>query len=255
MALAMKVKKTLKFILKVIGTIILIIGLLYGHGILMKPRIEIACGAVDLAVTAKLKADLMFLSLLFAKQEIAERITNDFAKYLEEFGMSQEKIKLIIDKDNKKKAKLEEGKQYITESDLNLEPHEERIVMAAISKAMQGSTVAMAEQFSVPDSAAFFQVKNIGRTDAIDVHVVIRLNGKFVSDRIDSQNPIISKIAEGNKYEVNLKALSPGAKLKGMIWYERLRNKTLFETNSISVAYKDGLKEAKFEENIFVINN
>lgn len=228
----------------------IIVGVWYSP-LFVKPKISISSGTIPVMLPARTQTDFMMLKMMFMKKELAKACADHLMAYLKEFGMPKEKLTQINKLFTKQLAS--EGELNIGKNSVELNSEEEKILVAAGAKAMTDCMTNLGEKFNFPDTIVFFQIMNTGRADAEDVHITIKMGGTYFESRIDSTNEYTSK-AEGRNFKVDLKSVSPGAKIQGIVWWDKQEEKSIFESNKISVVYKGGMKDSELKENSFFIN-
>lgn len=92
-----------KFIYTILGTIITTIALVFGQGIIMKPKISISSGAIDYKIPAKYQMELFMWKMMMKAEDFRKEMSIKMTTLLREYGFPEDKIKLITAKLEKKK--------------------------------------------------------------------------------------------------------------------------------------------------------
>src|SRR4030042_5401016 len=154
-----------------LGLIIAIVGLLWGQGLLIKPKVSISCGAINYNIPAQYQMEIFSWKMMMSPEELQKEIVEKLSASLREHGFSEERIKLFlstIEKKNKQEAS----------SKVDWKPYEQNIIKAAVSKMnAELLPVVMQKYMELPDGALFFEIDNNGWVSANNPHVVIRLAG------------------------------------------------------------------------------
>lgn len=241
-------------VLGLMATVVALISSPYVYQHIMRPDVKITAGAVASLVPVRLQAELMMIRMPLMTKSMSKHVREYIKTNLKELGMPRAKIDLLIQA-LEERAAGKDAEADATEGKIRLSPQEEKWLQTLLAKAAASvmDDPYLRKQFAFPSSVAFFELRNTGRTDATDMHMVMKLHGSFFSDKIiEAQNIIVSKKAEADEYQIDLKALSPGARVKGMVWYDKSdTEKPTGGGNSITVTYQNGLKEVTFGENAF----
>ena len=241
----MPIRKYRKTIGKIMVVLITIIALLYGQGLLLKPKIVISCGAIDLRIPPSLSMTYMMMQLLTFSKDVKEEIGAQLDKKLREYGLTNEKIDIVIDY----WPKINEGKASLT--DIDLEDHEKNILWMALLDSLQGSASSLASKSLIPDAVLFFEVANSGRISAKKAHIIVRLAGSPYDSKIDSDNKILFSECSTGQFVCDLESIAPKSSTKGILWFNKSGNRV---ENQIVITYEQGTTRQKFEVDKFYLS-
>lgn len=220
-----------------------IVVFLYGNGIFNKPKIEVACGAIDLGVPAKQMMDIMMIRFSLSTEETQKKLMVDLPKYLRDFGMPEEKITAI----------LKEIKSDAEKSTLELTSAEEKILRAAYTKATGNLMRSLGKEYTIPDAVLFFEIDNTGRAQASNPHVVVRVDGDIYNHTLDSDNKVLHKVETVGELSIDLQSLSPGSKTKGIVWLCVSGNNRVSRRNEVTVSHDSGTVRQEFSIDDFYL--
>lgn len=239
-----------KWIITIIGVLVIpTLVLLFGQGMLNKPKIIIQSGSVNLKIPEKIQANYFLFKMVFMAQDMVNGIFDNLDKNLRELGFPENKLLLIkqsINANLKNKVIVAPIKVENLTKNIDLKPNEERMLLAAIMN-MQTMGQAFNQSF-LPSRILIFRVTNKGRRDAEDVYIKINMNGGYIDSEIKSEDNVKSKKSiDNNNYEIILDKLSPAGSVSGYIWYDASFSNDI-DNNKIVVIYKNGKKEVEFGE-------
>jgi len=244
----------------IVPIILAIIVLFFGNAILLKPRIKVQCGAISLRTPAKYIMELAMIRLMLVTEDIGNKYIKDFVKELKNLGFPEEKIDYVVQKlkTRNKKNEMEINKKT---SEIDLEPHEEMMIKIALAKAASNVGIqGILKAYDIPTGVLFFDITNSGLADAKNTHIVVRLKGSYYNMIIDTDNQLINKKIMGNRIEIDLKALTPKSRTKGIIWYKPSGDLLTTEElkalsfNEITVTYENGTVRKEFKEEEFFLS-
>jgi hypothetical protein len=216
--------------------VVAIMALLWGSGVLSKPKLLLSSGAIYLRIPAKITLELSAVRLMTQAPTMEEEFSTVFTETLKGAGMSEERI------------------AEVQEADAVLDPDEERLVNAAAAKAMAGLQGVIADSMKIPSSILFFEIRNEGAVSAKDVHVVIKLKGRPLDLRLETDNKLLSQESRGSEYYLDFAAVAPRSLTKGIVWYSGVDpDGTAARQNAISISYEhDTIRQNVPEDTFFV---
>jgi hypothetical protein len=243
-----------KLALTLFGTVIAILGFLFGSGVYLRPRLTVTCTAVSLGIPPSQKMELMMFRMQMMAPEFQNDIASEMGKGLRSYGMREERIRAII----KDVLATENMSKTTTPSQrLATTRAEDLQVQAALSKAMGSLVTTMGEWFRIPDGVLFFQVRNSGNRSAHNVHVVVRMKTTPYDVRVDTDNRFTKKIDDTQNVVVDLDAVAPDSTTDGLVYYMSSgsvpKETPLISKDEISVSYEYGTIRKEFSEETFVV--
>lgn len=206
------------------AVVVALLAFLWGPGLLTQPELVLSTAAVDLKIPTKIKMEMFWLRMLLEKPEVATLIEHSMAESLVVSGMPDDRVEKIVSSQG-------EG--------IELAPHEENAVNAAIAKATTQMQNKLLESLAVPEAVLFLELRNTGRAAAKEVQVTVRLLGRPYDIQIDTDNRLTSKEAVGSEYRLNFDRIAPGSLTKCTIWYSRQAAEKS-EMNEVVVVYDRG---------------
>jgi len=235
--------KSIRVGLDILLVLVAVLGLCYGTGWFNKPKIGVSCGAIDLGVPAKQMIEITMIRFSLSTEDAQKKWRADLPKCLRDYGMSEDKIALILKDVEKGEAK----------STLKLTPTEEKIVRAAFGKASVHLMESMGKEFVIPNAVLFFEIDNTGRAAASKPHIVIRVNGSIYNHTVDSDNKILDKEQTGNELTFDLQSIAPGSKTKGIVWLCASDEKGSPQKNEVTVSHDSGTVRQDFHVDDFYL--
>lgn len=247
-------KSKWSFIITIITTVIAVISLLFGPGILTRPKILLSCGAIDYKIPVQYELELLTFRMLLSPDWLQKEIRDKLSASLREFGLPEDRIKLFLELLEKEK-----GRTPLPKTDWK--PYELNILKAVMSKLSSDLLPAFLQKYmKLPDGALFFEIDNEGWGSAKNVHVVIRLAGTaYEKPLIDSDNKLLNSVIEGSELSFDYEHIAPKSKTRGIIWYSHMKDIkdinaiNILQENEISVSFDRGTVRKKFMENDFFI--
>lgn len=231
-----------------VSAIIAIAALLFGQGILLRPQIAISCGAIDLRIPPRLMMQNMMMQLFMYSEDAKDTIADNMGKNLREYGMSPDKIDMVLNEWRK------EGEGTISFTGLPLESHEKTMLWSAFVEAQQGVAEHFGDKARMPDAVLFFEVANSGRTSAKNVHIVVRLAGAPYESKLDSDNKVVSTDVSTGQFLCDLESISPGSTTRGIVWFNKSGRQVSLEQNQIVVTYDQGTARRQFAVDKFYLS-
>jgi len=235
--------KNPRTLLALLPIIIMFAGLLYGNGVFNRPKIEVSCGAIDLRVPAKQAMEIMMIRFSLSAEDKQKEFNAAFPKCLRDYGLSEEKIALIM-----RDMDTADGKLTV-----KLRPAEERIFRAAMGKASVHLMESMAKELVIPDAVLFFEIDNTGRAVASKPHIVVRVNGRIYNHTVDSDNKVLNTEQTGNQLSIDLQSIAPKSKTKGIVWLYASDAKGSSERNEVTVSHDSGTARREFHVDDFYL--
>lgn len=256
-------KKIWNYFIKVspfLTLIFLLMGILYGYGVLNKPKLSVSCGAINLRTPPTLVIDMMLLKSLFISKDKFSKFLDDIAVQLKKMNFPKEKLDKVI----KNIETMKKQNEPIHTEKLNLEPYEENILKYAAVVASRGFMGDIMEEYKIPKGVLFFEIQNNGRADAKNARVNVKLNGVGYDVNIDTENKLLNKKMEYNNIILEFAGISPKSRTKLIVWYTEdttsLHDKPAISTRSldedeIAVTYEGGDTIRKhFAEDAFFLS-
>jgi hypothetical protein len=246
-----------KFFYPTVGLIIAAIGLLWGQGSLLRPKISISCGAINYDIPLQYRMEIMTWKMMQSPEELWKKFLEKISVLLREHGFSEDKIKLLV-------SMIEKGNKQASSSKADWKPYEQNIIKYVISRVNAELTPAFLQKFmELPDGALFFEIYNTGWVSANNPHIVIRLAGSvYKKPLVESENKLSSSVTEGSELSFDFDRIAPGSKTKGIIWYsnmkpvESLKDREINrEINEISVSFDRGTVRKQFQENSILMSS
>ncbi|OPY79672.1 MAG: hypothetical protein A4E64_00316 [Syntrophorhabdus sp. PtaU1.Bin058] len=239
-----------KVVYPTIGLLIAIVGLLWGQGFLLRPKVSISCGAIDYNIPAQYQIEILSWKMMMSPEELQKEIVEKLSSALRERGLSEGRIKLAISTLQKKDKK--EGS-----SKVEWKPYEQNIIKAAVSKMnAEFMPTVLQKYMELPDGALFFEIDNDGCISAGNPHIVIRLAGTvYKKPLVDSDNKITGSVTEGSVLSFDLDRIAPGSKTRGIIWYSHINMSETLRSNEISISFDRGTVRKQFSENKFFMSS
>jgi hypothetical protein len=215
-------------------------------GFLTKPKVSISCGAIDIKIPAKLQMELGMMKMMTLSEELQKTIFKEFKSILEEQGLSNPKIDLIVKSMNNKTGKD-------IKEDITLLPHEENIIKMALAKSVSHISSNLTKSLNMPDAVLFFEITNTGWTGAKNVHIIIKVDGVPYNVIVDSDNKLIEKNIESSPLSLDYVTLAPNSKTKGIIWFNFIDSKRTIVGNEIVVSFDQGTVRQEFSVDEFYL--
>lgn len=234
-----------------VGAIVLFLG----NGILLRPKLKVTCGSFDLKTPAKLKMEFFMLKTMLAPEEFTRNAIDGIVRSIRESGLPEPRLRQILgaayDSTNLPLATL----TNILEKNVQLSPQEERVVKAAVARGSTYVSTPLISDALVPESIVCFEIENTGWRDARNVRLAINYKGKPCHIAFTTDNKVITKATISNDFYVELEAIAPNSRTKGIIWYGPGFNLTdsAFETrsNELVITYENGSMRQTIVENDF----
>jgi hypothetical protein len=233
-----------------LGLIIAAVGVLWGQGILLKPKISISCGAINYNIPAQYTMEVFSWKMMMSPEELQKEIATKILVSLREHGFSEDRIKLFL-------STTDKSKKQVSPSKADWKPYEQNIIKAAISKVQSELLPTVLQKYmELPDGALFFEIANTGWVSANNPHVIIRLAGSsYKKPLIESDNRLSRSVTDGSELSFDFDRIAPGSKTKGIIWYSHVKQVETLSSNEISVSFDQGTVRKQFTENNFMISN
>lgn len=191
----------------------------FGNGMLLRPRLKVTCGSIDLKTPVKLKMELFMMKMMLNPEDLAGAAVNGIVQGIRESGLPEGRLRQLLgaayDSTNLPLATL----TNILSKDVPLAPYEERVVKAALAKGSVNMSSALIPDALLPESIVFFENENTGWRDARNARLVIRLNGKPYNVAFNTDNRVLAQTNGLRDFCADLEAIAPNSRTKGIIWY------------------------------------
>ena len=233
----------------VIGLVIAAAGLLWGQGILIKPKVVISCGAIDYKIPAEYQMEVFSWKIMMSPEEVAKQLEENVKTSLKEYGFADDKIKsvmsILVKKDKLPNTKVE------------WRPYEQNQIKAALAKAQAKLLPDIMKKYlDIPDAALFFEIDNNGLASATNAHVIVRLNGSvYGKPSVESDNKLIHSVQEGSELSFDYDRLAPHSKTRGIIWYSHITSGDTLSKNGITVSFDQDTVHKDFAEDSFFMSD
>jgi hypothetical protein len=198
--------------------------------------------------------ELLFLKMQFMPERMMVGIMDGYIRNITESGISEQRLKQIMPATNLVSLLSRIQTTSNLTQNVKLEPYEERIVKAAITKATPEGMKSMVSDSLAPDSIVFFEIKNTGNRDAKNPHIVVHLQGRAYSVDFFSDNKKLSEETKSSQYHVDLASIAPNTRTRGIIWVGPCfdANKSLgVDKSEITISFDNGFVRQEIKENEF----
>lgn len=240
-----------KSILGVAGWVLAAIVFLFGQGFLIKPKLSISCGAINYKIPFQYQMELFTWKMMMIAPEVERNIMDKMPILFKEYGLTDDKIKIIMDG----MAKKDKTSEAALKS-LNLKPNEQNIVKSVFAKlSAQVLPETMMKGLQLPDAALMFEINNTGLASARNAHIVVNLNGTAYSVTKNDENKLKESVEKGSVLSFDYDQIAPKSKVKVVVTYSHvIISDDTFDKNLISVTYDGGKESQKYSEDDFYIS-